>query len=61
METARMCEIHELMTAGSSPQEQQTMLEQYLKAMHGVADPQMVARHRQAMTENCPAAGSGGR
>ena len=57
MDTARMCEVHELMMAGSSPAEQQTMLEQYLRAMHGSVDPQMVARHRQAMTQDCPAGG----
>ena len=54
MDTARMCEAHELMMTGSSPEEQQTMLEQHLKAMHGSVDPQMIARHRQAMSENCP-------
>ena len=59
MDAARACDVHELMMAGSSPTEQQTMLEQYLKAIHGTVDPEMVARHRQAMTRNCPAGGNG--
>lgn len=54
MDTARMCEVHELMMTGSSAEEQQTMLEQYLRSMHGTIDAQMVARHRQAMRTNCP-------
>ena len=58
-DTARMCQVHELMMAGSSAEEQQTMLEQYLRAMHGSVDPQMVARHREAMAQNCPPAAPG--
>jgi hypothetical protein len=59
MDAARMCEVHELMMTGSSAEEQQTMLEQYLRSMHGSVDAQMVARHRQAMSEQCPAAAPG--
>ena len=55
MDIARMCEVHELMMAGSSAEEQRIMLEQYLRSMHGSVDAAMVARHRQAMAD-CPPA-----
>ena len=56
----QMCDMHQKMMAGKSPQEQQAMMEQHMKAMHGDVDPQMVARHREMMEKNCatvPAAG----
>ena len=61
MDLARMCDLHELMMAGSSPEEQQTMLEQHLNAMHGTADAGMVERHRQTMARNCPGGGQSAR
>ena len=50
----RMCDMHQTMMAGKSPQEQQVMMEQHIKAMHGDVDPQMVVRHREMMEKNCP-------
>ena len=61
MDMARMCDLHELMMAGSSPEEQQTMLEQHLKAIHGSVDAAMVERHRQTMAKNCPSGGASAR
>ena len=49
----QMCDMHQKMMAGKSPQEQQAMMEQHMKAMHGDVDPQMVARHREMMEKNC--------
>ena len=57
MNMAQMCSMHEMMTTGTTAQEQQTMIEQHLKAMHGNVTPDMVARHRQAMEQNCPVKG----
>ena len=53
MDKAEMCGMHQKMMAGKSPQEQQAMMEQHMKAMHGDVDPQMVARHREMMEKNC--------
>jgi hypothetical protein len=61
MDMMRMCEVHELMMTGTSAEEQQTMLEQHLKAMHGSVDAAMVDRHRRAMAQNCPPGASGRR
>jgi hypothetical protein len=58
---ARMCQVHELMMTGTSAEEQQTMLEQHLKAMHGSVNAETVARHRRAMEQNCPPGASGRR
>jgi nitrous oxide reductase accessory protein NosL len=56
---AQMCDMHQKMMAGKSPEEQQAMMESHMKAMHGSVDPQMVARHRQMMDQNCPGPGQG--
>jgi hypothetical protein len=61
MDLARMCEVHELMMTGTSAEEQRTMLEQHLKAMHGSVDAGMVARHRRAMEQDCPPGTAGRR
>jgi nitrous oxide reductase accessory protein NosL len=53
MDMAEMCDMHQKMMAGKSPQEQQEMMEQHMMAMHGSADPRMVARHREMMERNC--------
>jgi hypothetical protein len=50
---AEMCDMHQKMMAGKSPQEQQAMMEQHMKAMHGDVTPEMAARHRQMMDRNC--------
>ena len=59
MDMAEMCTMHQKMTAGKSPEEQQAMMESHMKAMHGSVDPQMVARHREMMDKQCASAGSG--
>ncbi len=46
---ARMCAHHQEMMAGKTPEEQQAMM----KSMHGSADPQQMARHRQMMEQKC--------
>ena len=51
---AQMCDMHQKMMAGKSPQEQQAMMEQHMKAMHGDVNPEMVARHREMIEKNCP-------
>ena len=51
---AQMCDMHQKMMAGKSPQEQQAMMEQHMKAMHGDVNPKTVARHREMMEKNCP-------
>lgn len=53
-EMTQMCDMHQKMMADKSPQEQQAMMEQHMKAMHGEVDPQMVAQHREMMEKNCP-------
>ena len=53
MDMAQMCDRHQKQMAGKSPEEQQAMMEQHIKAMHGSVDPQMVARHRQEMEQHC--------
>ena len=50
---AQICDMHQKMMTGKSPQEQQEMMEKHMKAMHGDVDPQMVARHREMMEKNC--------
>jgi hypothetical protein len=50
---AQMCDMHQKMMAGKSPQEQQAMMEQHMKAMHGNVNPEMVAKHREMMEKNC--------
>lgn len=51
----QMCDMHQKMMAGKSPQEQQAMMEQHMKAMHGNnVTPEMVAQHREMMDKNCP-------
>ena len=49
----QMCDMHQKMMAGKSTEEQQAMMEQHMKAMHGDVDPQMAARHREMMEKNC--------
>jgi hypothetical protein len=56
---AQMCDMHQKMMAGKSLQEQQAMMEQHMKAMHGSVDPQMIARHREMMEKNCAGMGQG--
>jgi hypothetical protein len=53
MHMAEMCEMHQKTMAGKSPQEQQQLMEQHMKAMHGSVDPQMVTRHREMMDREC--------
>lgn len=57
MDMARMCEMHRQMMVGKSPAEQQAAIEAHVKSMHGTADPQRVAMHRQMM-DRCPAPAS---
>ena len=52
-EMAQMCEMHQKTMADKSPQEQQAMMEQHMKAMHGDVTPEMAARNRQMMDRNC--------
>lgn len=52
MDMARMCEMHNQMTAGKSPAEQQAAIEAHVRSMHGTADPQRMAMYRQ-MTAQC--------
>lgn len=40
---ANMCQMHQQMTAGKSPAEQQAAIEAHVKSMHGSATPEMVA------------------
>lgn len=61
LDMARMCQVHELMMTGTSAEEQQLMLEQHLRSLHGSVDAGMVARHRRAMEQNCPSGDSGRR
>lgn len=51
-----MCRMHEQMTAGKSPDEQRAAIEAHVKAMHGSATPEMVARHRAMMESHCGSA-----
>ena len=53
MDKAEMCNMHQKMMEGKSPQEQQQLMEQHMKAMHGSVDPQMVTRHREMMDREC--------
>ena len=51
---AQICEMHKQM-AGQSPQQQQAMMEQFMKSRHGKADPETAARYRDMMQKDCPA------
>lgn len=53
MDKNQMCAMYRQMTAGKSEAEQQAAAEAHIKAMHGSADPQMVAMHRQMMERSC--------
>ena len=50
---SRMCAMHRQAMAGKSPAEQQAAIEAHVKSMHGSADPQHVAMHRQMMDKHC--------
>lgn len=53
MDMNRMCAMHQQMTAGKSPAEQQAAIEAYVTSMHGSANPEMVAMHREMMDAHC--------
>jgi hypothetical protein len=59
MDMARICADHQQMTASRTPEEQQKMMESHVQAMHGSADPKMVAMHRQMMDKHCAQTGLG--
>ena len=58
MDMSRMCEMHRQTMAGKSEAEQQAAAEAHVKAMHGSADPQMAARHREMMEAHCAGDGA---
>lgn len=58
MDITRMCAMHRQMMAGKSPAEQQAAIEAHVKSMHGSADPQMMAMHRQRMDRHCAGTGT---
>lgn len=54
----RMCAMHQQAMVGKSPAEQQAAIEAHVRSMHGSADPQHVAMHRQMMDRHCGTMGA---